>query len=122
MKHIKKFNEGLFSDNTPKEGDSFAKQLLKVIEEDNIEINSLSGDRGIFFELDNKMYHIERMEMFPFVYKYFVDIDGKSVKRRLPISKYLFDQAMDMYMKKISNHGELPNISDEVRAANKYNL
>lgn len=121
MEYIKTF-EGIFS-SQPKEGDQYAKQLLKVAEEENIKISGSFESNTVYFRIDDIEYEFEPIEMLPLITaKYILKIRGRNINRTLTISKDVFKQAHELYSRYVRGKGELPDITDEARAAKKYNL
>lgn len=122
MKYIKTF-EGIFSSQS-KDGDQYAKQLLKVAEEENIKISGSFECNTVYFTIDDVKYEFEPIEMLPLITaKYVLNIRGQNINRTLTISKDVFKQAHELYSRYVSRgKDDLPDMSDEARTAKKYNL
>jgi hypothetical protein len=112
MKHLETVNEWF---GRPKEGDEFAKQLINIIERENIEIYSY-----YFVVVDDIKYrfYTDYDEIFPDYY--LLIYNTKEVESTLEISRKYYDFIQKLSIKR--NTKKLPDISDTGRMMKKFNI
>ena len=128
MKHIKSVNEWFWS---PEDGDDFAKKVIDIIKNENIDIEKLTNDTIIDNELYDVFYsmNIDNEKIF-FRYddgKYNIkvyDLISNQLKSIVNISTKYFNQIKQLYKDqiRIKNIKNLPDLSDLGRSTKKYNL